>query len=90
MARKAVKKLRPRMVPRRVSIDFRWALSGEPVAHAAIMRPGGKVGAVLTGLCEALGRPCEETGLVFEGKRLRSRDTLARSGLRGAVELGRV
>ena len=62
-----VKKLRPRMVPRRVSKNFPWAVSGEPLAHAAEVTARNKVGGVLAGLCDALGRSCEETSLVFQG-----------------------
>ena len=85
------RKVRPRMVPRRVSVAFRKALSGEPVAHKTKAKPSSKIGDLLMDLCVATGREYEETALLFKDQRLLNSAALARYGIwGGAVELGMV
>ena len=79
---------KPRMVPRMVKVSFQWALTGEPVTHEMRARPSTKVSWMLRALCAATGLSIEETRLVFNGKCLRTMDTLARSGLQGQVLVG--
>ena len=80
--------LKPRMVPRTVQVTFQWALTGKPIAHKIHARPDTKVYRLLHSLCAATGRAIEETRLVFRGKRLSNKTTLAKSGLQGQVAIG--
>ena len=76
------------MVPRRVSVTFRKALSGEPVTHKTKVKPTGEIRDVLMELCVATGRAYPDTALLFQGQRLLNSVTLARCGIQGgAVEL---
>lgn len=81
-------KFRKRMVPRLVDVEFYKAVSGEPLGYTVKARPGSRVGALLPGLCAATGRPIAETALVFGGRRLSNKATLAHSGIRGTARVG--
>ena len=85
------RKVRPRTVPRRVSVAFRIALSGEPVARKTDAKPNNTIRDLLMDLCVATGRGYSETALPFEDQRLLNSAALAHYGVRGgAVELGMV
>ena len=71
-----------------VQVTFQWAVTGKAIAHKIRARPGTKVFKLLCEFCAATGRVIEETRLVLNGKCLRNKDTLARSGLQGQVSIG--
>ena len=83
-----VKKIRMRMVPRLFDVKFYNAISGEPQGYTVKARPGSRFGALLLGFCAATGRAIEETALVFGGRRLSNKATLAPLGIRGAARVG--
>ena len=85
---RSVRKIRPRMVPRLVMVKFYSALSGEPLAYNSKVKPNSKVGALFVRLCRAIGCAIEETRLVFGGKHLNNKTSLARAGIRGTAQIG--